>query len=427
MAGLPEPGAAYALLIGVSEFEDSSAYKPLPSTHASVTKLAALLKAEESGHTMWRLPQDRIKVLGPEVTADEARKALQYAVSMKNLDALLVCISCHGHRYPDDGHHRPGLHLAMTSSIRDIPGSHWHFDEVRNSLELAAAKVRHILLIVDACWADGTSVEPGQGSGDTAQVDHLAVPGAVVLTATRYRVMAWPHWRGTGLTAFLGALIESIEGGVSGPVETLTAMDVFDQASSCLDAARHDNRQIPEPWVRRSGRSDVPLCRNQRYIRPVQVAEGELGEVTGFPDAEACFTAIKVRHRDGRDELIRGIVEHFCSSKALTEDDVAGLVQMLRASEFSGYLGHAYDAACAERSASEIAAFADRLHRHGVPIGSEILSSLRMRQHAGRVVLDVYQAMLKGGCPDCAEAAEALSAQVVDDPALSAEALAVWQ
>jgi Caspase domain len=426
MTRLPDPAAAYALLIGVGEFEDAAHYAPLPSAHASVGKLAALLRDRDSRHAMWQLPDDRIEVLGPAVTADQARKALQHAVSRPGLAALLVCVSGHGHRYSDDGSHPPGLHLAMTNSSCDLPGSHWHFEELRSSLARAAATVRHIVLIVDACWADGASVEPGQAGRDSAQVDRTEVPGVVVLTATRYRVAAWPRWRETGWTAFLGALIESIEAGISGSLETLTTVDVFDQARSRLAAAHAGDRRVPAPSISRYDLSDVPLCRNERYIEPAAVADPDQGEITDFRDVAACFAAIEARHRHDDDGLIPRIVEHFCGGRDVTEDDVAQLVRMLGESKFSGYQQYGYDAACARRPASAIAALAHSLHGGGGRVDDQLLSGA-LRRHAGPVVLGVYEAMARRGCPDCAEAAEALSARVLADAALSPAALAVWR
>lgn len=428
MADLPAPGSAYALLIGAADFSDSAHYAPLPSAHKSVGKLAELLQAEHSEHAMWQLPDDRIEVLGPAVTADEARKALQVAVTEKNPAALLVCISCHGHRYPEDGHNPPGLHLAMSNSFRDLPGSHWHFDEVRNALAVAAEKIKHILLIVDACWADGTAVNPGQGSGDSAQLDRLARPGLVVLSATKYRVVAWPDFPGTDWTAFLGALILSIESGEAGPKQILTAADVFSLADSRLAAARGQNRQMPEPEIYRAGLSDVPLCRNQAYLPPVAPTAGRHGQAPDFRDGQACFAAVDARHRDGRDEQIQGIVQHFCASLSVAEEEVADLVGRLRQSTLSSYLEYAYQAACAGRDVPGIVALVHCLHGKGLPVGGEILAAMRERRHSGRDVAGLYQAMRDFDCTRCQEVAEMLSTQLVlGDPELAAASLAVWQ
>ena len=43
MDGLPRPEAAYALLIGASEFEDAACYGPLPGAYRGVTRLAELV------------------------------------------------------------------------------------------------------------------------------------------------------------------------------------------------------------------------------------------------------------------------------------------------------------------------------------------------------------------------------------------------
>jgi hypothetical protein len=427
MAGLPEPNRAYALFIGVGEFDDPT-YKPLPSSHGSVEELARLMRARDG--VMWRLPEDRIKVLGPRVTADEARIALNEATEMENLQALLVCVSCHGHHYYDRP--RPSeLHLAMTSSQHDIDGTHWRFDEISRALKRAkdTRKIKHILLIIDACEADGLSVPDGQGSGDTAEIDHLAVPGVVVLTATQYRTQAWPQWPGTEWTAFLGALIQSIEDGVPGPQETLTAKRVFVEAARRIAVARVKNPKIPEPYNWGWGISEIPLCRNKAYLPAVTAVgnpAGGKGAAPPFIDAGECFSAIHAAYRGGRSRSIVGIVGSFCGNLNLAVDEIARLVKRLGTSEFSSYLDDAYGAACAERSPAEIANFADCLHSNDVPIDKRLVVALHGRENAGRIATDVCRLMLSSRCHDCVEAAEVVSAEIVGDAELSAEALAVW-
>src|SRR5215472_8030354 len=105
VAGLPDPETAYALLIGVGTYHDKL-YKPLSACHRSTVKLAELLQATGTS-AMWQLPEERIKRLGPAVTARDAREWLKTAVEAPDLKALLVCISCHGHRYDDDGYSPP--------------------------------------------------------------------------------------------------------------------------------------------------------------------------------------------------------------------------------------------------------------------------------------------------------------------------------
>jgi hypothetical protein len=286
MAGLPEPETAYALLIGTETYEDPS-YKPLPACYSSVEKLTELLTATGSS-AMWQLPARRIKRLGPAVTGREARKALKTAVEAPDLKALIVCISCHGQRYDEDGYSSRGLHLAMTDSISTLPGSCLRFDEVSNLLGEAARdkEIGDILLIVDACWSDDAKLELGQGSVGAAEIghvtvpgeiDHMAVPGAatlLTLTATSRRVKAWPYLPGTDWTAFLGSLIGTVEDGIRGAGEILTARQVFTVASRRLTEARNENPNIPEPRIYAEGVSEVPLCRNKQYREPVEVTDG---------------------------------------------------------------------------------------------------------------------------------------------------------
>jgi len=431
MAGLPDPETAYALLIGVAEYQDRL-HKPLLACHRSVVKLAELLRGTGSS-AMWQLPAERIKRLGPEVTAPEAREALKTAVEAPDLKALLVCISCHGHRYDEDGYSPPGLHLAMTDSINSLPGSYLHFDEVSNLLGQAARDrdIPHILLIVDSCWSDDAKLELGQGTGTTVEIDHLAVPGAVTLTATRRRVKAWPILPGKDWTAFLGALIGTVEDGIPGAGEILTAKQVFTAAHRRLTEAQKDEPNIPEPRIYAEGVSEIPLCRNRQYRKPVKVKGGSAapaGEVPAFRDAEDCFRAIQAAHRDKSNRSIPVIVRSFCGQAEISASEIAGLTRSLEESEFSPFVEFAYAAVCADRSPAEIAGFAHSLHHNGSSIDAgRIASGLGDRARAALDIHEVYQSLQVRECPQCVEAAEAISAIIVDDPDLSRVVLSQWR
>jgi hypothetical protein len=427
MAGLPEPDAAYALFIGVEHFEDAM-YASLPTSRAAVSELARLMGDPEG--VMWRLPPDRIKILGQDdgrVTTRQAQAALKEATEGEQLNALLVCISSHGQRYSDDGYHPRGLHLAMTDSDADLPGTHLHIDEICDLLVQAARyqRIRHVLFVVDACYADGTKVQPGQGGGDAAEKDRHAVPGVVVLFATRDRVMAWPHWDGTPWTAFLGALIESIRNGGRRDKKILTAVDVLESASARLAQARKTDRRIPVPDISRSGLSDIPLCRNNAFD------EREQGRTTGagFTDAGECFTAIQAAHEADRTDDIPDIVASFCGRDDVPEDEVARFVHLLittEATELADYVPDAYMAACARRPPADIALLADSLHRYDAPVDGRLVTALHGRDQAGPAAADVYQRMLDSACLDCQAGAELIAAEIVADPQLAAAALAAW-
>jgi hypothetical protein len=431
-AGRPAAGTSHALLIGVSEFDDGASYQPLPSTSASVQHLAKLLHSSAAGSTPWHT----VTVLDAQVKADDARHALREAVSTK-LDTLLLCISTHGHRYSDDGHHPAGLYLAMSNSYRDLRGTHWSFDEVRDELAAASGKVRHIALIVDACWADGVAVQRGQGTGQPGLPgDRLDIPGVVVLSATEKREMAWPHWPGeareeTPWTAFLGALIESIEDGVGSGPETLTVGDVFWEARRKIRRVQAQHTQIPLPQIHTSGMAEFPLCRNNGY-RPAVTREAgreRAPTASGFADAEACFRAIVTRQPHPARVEIPGIVRDFCGRPGVAENEVAVLIARLRDGEFRSYLTDAYAAACAQRSPADIATFMHCLLSNGVPVRGEILAGLRQRPGAGRFIAELYQILLGRKCADCEAAAEVLAAEVLHDQdrSLAAAVLAVWR
>jgi hypothetical protein len=430
MTGLPEPRTAYALLIGVKTFNDEL-YKPLQACYSSVEKLAELLQAEGS-NAMWQLPADRIELLGPVVTAPEARAALKKAVDSPDLKALLVCVSCHGKRYDDDGYSPPGLHLAMTDSDSELPGSHLHFDEISKLLGQAARDrdIPHIVLIVDACWSDDARLEVGMGRAAAAEIDHLAVPGVVTLSATKRRVIAWPYWPGTDWTAFLGAMINSIENGIPGPRAVLTAKDIFTAASGRLAEARKTELSIPEPRFYEDGLSEVPLCRNREYHQPVKVDDSwGTGPDAVFTNADECFKAIQAAHKGNHDPSVAGIVKNFCENTDIAESEIAKLMKKLEESEFSACLVFAYRAVCAERSPDKIARSTHSLHVNKASINSGLLlHALGERAQAPHDIYEVYKLLHRLECPECIETAERVAALVLemDNRDLSRDVLAQW-
>jgi hypothetical protein len=428
MDELPDPGRAYALLIGVAEYDDL-AYAPLSSCYGSVEKLAWMLTDQDGD--MWRLSASpagqRIKVLGPRVTADAARLALDEATQQKNLDSLLVCISCHGRRY-DDWHRTSGLHLAMTSSRQGNEGTHWGFQEISHVLARASRRIDHILLIVDACYADGLSVPRGQGGGDLP--DHLRVPGVLVLSATKNRVEAWPRWPGTSeRTAFLGALIESITHGIRGSQKILTARSIFADAASRIAAAREIDPNIPVPAIWGDGLWEFPLCRNNDYVQPHEPVGGAPGESAPvFTSSVDCFAAVQEAHDQNRGDTIVAIIRSFSGNEKSAVGEVARFVKELAASEFSDYRDEVYGAVCTKRSPAEIAEFIDCLHRCDAEADAgSIVTGLGKRENAGCAAAEVYRDLLDLGCPECGENAEKIGVLIVADDRLSADALAVWR
>jgi hypothetical protein len=349
-------------------------------------------------------------------------------VYAEGLKALLVCISCHGHRYDDDGNSPRGLHLAMSDSDMDLPGSYLRFDEVSQLLGQAARArdgIPHVMLVVDACMSDGEKADDSQGGG-AAGIDHLAVPGVVTLTATKQRVIAWPHWRDTKWTAFLGAMIDSVEAGIPGPRRILTARDIFGAAQARLARAREKEQKIPEPRINIEGLSEIPLCRNSAYIEPAVVTSGETGpEPASFADADSCFAAIRAAHRAGGGS-IPAIVRRFCGPDGPSVGEAARLVAKLGKSEFSNYVADGYTAACSGQAAAHISAFAHGLHSNAMALDApRLLSSLG--PDPGPMAREVYLSMRRSRCADCAEAAGVVSAAVISEPRVAAEALALWQ
>lgn len=427
MGALPDPRSSYALLIGVENYHARRRYQPLPTCRSSARRLAELMRDQE---LMWRLPPDRVELLGDrdgtavDVTAQQARVALYEATMRPELEggALLVCVSCHGHRFPNDGRYPRGLHLAMSDAHPGVPGTFLRFKEIEDMLA-QAKRIKHRLLIIDACYANDLELRDSQGRVSAAPVDHLAIPGVVVLTATKYEQEACPRWGDTPWTAFLGATIETIQTGIRGYPETLTAVDVFTGAERLIDRADTQHETIPEPSIYQRGLSDIPLCRNEKFVPPHPAVPGPAAVVT-FDDAESCFAAIEAAQADGNGDRIGGLVAGFCNQAGVRASEVAQLIARLTRTEFAGYAAVAYSMACQGRPASGITELAHCLHLADAPADVLLVTALHGRHHAGQVAAELYHRLLGSGCPECKSRAHQIAAQIIADAELVAEALA---
>lgn len=434
MLGLPDPRRAYALLIGVENYPRSAQpYQALPASRHSVGRLHDLLTDTGSEGVMWRLPRSRVNLL-TDPSAEDASAALLDATTRQDVDSLLVCVSCHGSRY-DPGVGPPGLHLAMGTSRRDRPGSHWHYDEIRRDLQRAHAqgKIRQILLIVDACYADGLGEQEGQAGAAPPPDDELAVRGVSVLSATKYRVQAWPKWRDTQHTAFLGALIETIEEGIPGPDEVLSATQVFHDASRRMLLEKRNDRNISDPDIWRQGAGEIPLCRNRKRMAPVLIEDAAASSPENaliLRTADDCFGAIREARKQRKAENeIQGIIKNFCGDPNVSEYEIASLLKLLGASELSGYAGSVYAHFCAAREPGGIARFADELHHltmRAADFGA-VVTALRKRDDGGPLARDVYRLLRESRCADCAGQAEEFAILLVTDEELSRPVLSVWR
>lgn len=437
MTELPNAQGAYALLIGVQRYAGSpDKYQELPASRGSVERLRELLTDTSEDKVMWGLPSAQV-VAPEEPNADTARLALKDVLSRADIDTLLVCVSCHGKRF-DSGFGPEGLHLAMSNSDFDSPGTHWYFAELQRDLERAHSKgrIRQILLIVDACYANDLEKPGGQGAAPAAPADELTVPGVTVLSATKYWQQAWPKWKRTRHTAFLGALIETIEEGIPGPDEVLSATQVFSDAKRRMSLEKPDGQDIPEPDMWLHGAGQFPLCRNRSVVEPVEVESAGGGDESLLDpmSAEECFGLIGDIYGQGNAEnAIQGTVKNFCGNVNVPGGEVAALVKLLAGSKFSSYIGSIYRYFCLTRDSDGIAAFIDGLHRPESSVLNDISGVLRDREDGGQVVLSVYESMRKvkqDGRPQCGRCfaeSERLADLIIEDDKLSRTALAIWR
>ncbi|HXB73220.1 MAG TPA: tetratricopeptide repeat protein [Candidatus Acidoferrales bacterium] len=145
----PEPeveGNTYALLVGISSFQDTS-IPSLNFAHADAIELARLLKSPRAG----AIPDDNVVTLTNEKAT---RGAIQSAIETqlkgragKN-DTILLFIASHGVMVG-----KKGFIVAYDSNPQDVATSGIPMDDIRRLFETQLVSVKRLYLYVDVCHA----------------------------------------------------------------------------------------------------------------------------------------------------------------------------------------------------------------------------------------------------------------------------------
>ena len=143
-------GQTYALLVGISEFQDPG-IKKLSYAHEDALEMRKLLLTKRAG----AIPPENIMVL---INKKATRAAINAAIESHLLsrhdpdDTILLFMATHGEAIPVDGDDR-GFIVAWDSSAKDLATTGIPMEDIRQKFEDRVGGIRLLILYADFCYA----------------------------------------------------------------------------------------------------------------------------------------------------------------------------------------------------------------------------------------------------------------------------------
>jgi len=330
---LPDPRASRAVLVGVSRYPKLGDERQLPAVQNNLERLAAVLRDER----VWGLPDGNCTVLHQPENEDAVITALRREAEAAE-DTLLFYYAGHGFVDPAV---RRDLCLALPGAY-EPGGAHVSISYrlVRHELRLTAARVPHKIVILDCCWS-GLALDGGLGE---TGMPATAIEGSAVLTAAASTRQALSP-PGMTYTAFTGALLGILDGGVRNGEPLLDVGTVFTALKSELEDRAKKDRRIPMPQLASTGDgSRLILARNPAAARPPETPPSEPPPEVPALTGQALADRVLELRRNGRYEEAHRLQRQ--AARAGDAQSVRGVAAELRRS------GHYTQAAELEKGAN---------------------------------------------------------------------------
>jgi Caspase domain len=241
---LPDPRRSYAVLIGNAAYA-SADLDDLPAVAGSLTELAEVLTDPALGAFL----PGRCIVMPDPASARMAYRALRNYAALAH-DMLLVYWAGHGGAGPRDE-----LYLSVNDTgPGELPVSALAIGAIREVMLASPAANR--VLILDCCLGGDAAPVSGVTGALAAQA---AIDGGHALVSALPGPACFSPPLGM-YTAFTGALIGLLRGGVPGEPELLTLDDIHHQLLYALAS-----RGLPRPQQYGLGAGQLALVRNPGY------------------------------------------------------------------------------------------------------------------------------------------------------------------
>lgn len=352
-AGLPDPLASRAVLVGVSDY---TSLEPLPAVANNLTTLQRVITDPD----LWGLPAEHCVTLLNPSSVDEVLDAVHSAASAAS-DALVFYFA--GHGLLDD---RSELYLALPGSNKERLYRAVRYDDVRREVVGTARACYGKVVLLDCCYS-GRALQGGM-SGSVELADHARVDGTYVMTASAETSVALAP-PGEEYTAFTGALVDKLLHGLPDGPDLLDMETLFYHVRADLQA-RHC--PVPQQRARNDGKA-IALARNRRRRAaarsvdvPVRVLPepppGYEGLLRWRPaELDNKVWALRTQEKnDLADQLL-------AASAALRADqEVAAIIDRLRGQRRTGDMRQVITAA-AHRPPDEVLRIVDALQYTDMP------------------------------------------------------------
>lgn len=246
MAGLPEPHASRAVLIGTSAYA-MSALPNLPSVENNLLAFSEVLLSSR----VWGLPIENCAVVHNPVSIAEMLDPVLEA-SREATDTLLLYYA--GHGLIDS--RRGDLHLCLTGSDPQRIYTAVYYGQVRD--ELLDSRASRRIVILDCCYSGralGVMADP-----ITTVVDEASAEGTYIMAAaSENRTALAPP--GEPFTAFTAELLEVLRRGIPGKAEYLDLDTIYRQVFATM---REKSRPLPQKRDRNTA-GRLEIARNRAF------------------------------------------------------------------------------------------------------------------------------------------------------------------
>ncbi|WP_410671596.1 caspase, EACC1-associated type [Amycolatopsis sp. cmx-4-68] len=355
-AGLPDPRASRAVLVGVSDY---ASLEKLPAVGNNIDTLRQVLTDPD----LWGLPEEHCVALLNPASVDDVLEAVHAAAS-EAADALVFYFA--GHGLLDD---RSDLYLALPGAASDRLYRAVRYDDIRREIVGTARACYGKVAILDCCYS-GRALQGGMG-GSVELADHARVDGTYLMTASAETSVALAP-PDEDYTAFTGALVDKLLHGLPDGPDLLDMETLFYSVRVDLQA-RHF--PVPQQRTRNDGKA-IALVRNRHCVGPRTAREPAADAVRALPQPPPGLEGLLRRRPADMYAEVQALRAHghaevaeevLAASAALRADqEVAAIISLLRR-QGTGEDVRTVLAAAAQRPPAEVLRIVDALRDTDLP------------------------------------------------------------